>query len=47
MINVLMNEITNELNENYKIRFKDLNVSDETKRIYNNIQDVFSSFYEF
>ena len=47
MINVLMNEITYGLDENYKNKFKDLNVSDETKRIYTNIQDIFSSFYEF
>jgi len=47
MINVLRNEITNEQNENYKNKFKDLNVSDDTKRIYTKIQDVFSSFYEF
>ena len=47
MINVLMNEIGNkdyEINENM---LKDQKVSDETKKIYKNIQDVFLSFYEF
>ena len=47
MINVLMNEIGNEQNDINKDMLTDLKVSDETKRIFNNIQDVFSSFYEF
>ncbi len=47
MINVLMNEVGNEQNEINKNKLKNLKVSDETKRVYTRIQDVFSSFYEF
>ncbi len=48
MINVLRNEVTNDHGkEIYKNRIKEMNVSNETKKIFHNIQNVFSSFYEF
>jgi acetoin utilization deacetylase AcuC-like enzyme len=48
IINVLRNELTNDTWETItKTPNEELNVSDDTKKIFNNIQDVFSSFYEF
>lgn len=47
MINVLRDELNVDGGEIYKSRIKENNVSDETKKIFHNIQDVFSSFYEF
>lgn len=46
MINVLKS--TNDgVDDIYNNSVMDLNVSNETKKIFNEIQDVFSSFYEF
>ena len=47
MINVLRDELNVDGGEIYKGRIKEKNVSDETKKIFHSIQDVFSSFYEF
>ena len=47
MINVLRNKLPIYYDEVYKNHIMELNVSDETKKIFKNIQDVFSSFYEF
>jgi acetoin utilization deacetylase AcuC-like enzyme len=45
MINVLRNELTYE-DEIHKIE-NEVKVSNETKKIFHNIQDIFSSFYDF
>ncbi|MFY9638407.1 MAG: histone deacetylase [Methanobacterium sp.] len=45
MINVLRNKEPNDHNKVYKNHEIELNVSNETKEIFRNIKDVFSSFY--
>ncbi len=45
MINVLRNKEPNDHNKVYKNHDIELNVSNETKEIFRNIKDIFSSFY--
>jgi acetoin utilization deacetylase AcuC-like enzyme len=48
IINVLRNDLTNDTLETInEASNNEMNVSDKTKKIFHNIQDVFSSFYEF
>jgi acetoin utilization deacetylase AcuC-like enzyme len=46
MINVLKNELTNDDIVKYN-HLNNLNISNDTKKIFHNIKDIFSSFYEF
>lgn len=48
IINVLRNDLTYDTREKItEAPHNEMNVSDSTKKIYHNIKDVFSSFYEF